>query len=603
MTRKTVARHRLGRFYGLIPAVALMFGFGLSCTEVTQIGAGTDSGAKDLNDSHGQRGDEGDSLADGETGADDRDTGSSPTHAVTSLGEVNGLATDEGVVAFLGIPYAKPPVGELRFAPPVPLDSWESPLDAVEFGPACPQPEIEPDPAMNWERDEDCLTLNVWTPAADDKERPVMFWIHGGGWIWESSGDLLYHGGRMAARGDVVVVSVEYRLGAFGFSHFEGEPGSGNAGLLDQVLALRWVKDHIRAFGGDPGNVTIWGESAGSYSVCSIMGMPGAAGLFHKGIAQSGGTAMTRLPDYASKATQLLLDFAGVKTLKELRALSWQEVLAAQERVMETSLLTESIYGPVIDGVVFSEPPLSAISKGESADIPMILGSTRDEARWWMVEIPVLRTPAATPLAMMTAFPYYRRSVPPNKAVWDAIFVYRKAYPGLALSSNLVALAMGTDVVLRVPTLRHAEAQVVHQPQNVFVYRFDWAPPSPGYPDLDLGAMHGAELGFTMGYPEGWLEVYGDSGVPQGLRDQIMDAWIAFAKTGDPNHGNMPEWHPYDLEERPTMLLDAKEKSATSRMKNDPDGDTRAFWDGVPFDGVQPALRPEDLSKVNLIWP
>ena len=533
-------------------------------------------------------------------GNDTGDNQNKITEAVTRLGQVNGFVTDENVVAFLGIPYAKPPLGELRFAPPVSLDTWPGPIDAFDFGPACPQPEIEEHPAMNWHRDEDCLTLNIWTPAVDDKERPVMFWIHGGGFIWESSGDLLYNGGRIAARGDVVVVSVEYRLGAMGFSYFEDEPGSGNAGLLDQVLALRWVRDHIKAFGGDPGNVTIWGESAGSISVCSIMGMPDAAGLFHKGIAQSGGSATTRLPNFAKKGTQLLLEFAGVKNLDELRAVSWQDVVAAQEKVMGTSLLPESIYGALVDDVVFSEPPLRAIAKGASANIPMILGFTRDEARWWMVEIPILSTPFATPLALMAAFPFFRRSVPSNKSVVNAIYTYRKAYPGLAFSPNLLSLSMGGDIVLRVPTLRHAEAQVGHQPQNVFVYRFDWAPPSPGYPGLNLGAVHGAELGFTMGYPEGWPEIYGDSGIPQGLRDQIMDAWIAFARTGNPNHGNLPTWQPYNLKTRPTMLFNSKKgDTASSVVKEDPDGKTRAFWDGVPFDGVNPAALPGDFIDLN----
>ena len=156
--------------------------------------------------------------------------GNGITQVETMYGDVKGFITDEGVVAFLGIPYAKPPVGELRFAPPVPGEPWDNTLDAMDFGPACPQPEIEPSDIMNWETDEDCLTLNVWTPSVDNQERAVMFWIHGGGYIWESAGDKLYHGARMAARGNVVVVSVEYRLGAFGFSYFEEVPGSGNAG-------------------------------------------------------------------------------------------------------------------------------------------------------------------------------------------------------------------------------------------------------------------------------------------------------------------------------------------------------------------------------------
>lgn len=542
---------------------------------------------------------------DAQTSVETDDEIPSATHAGTTLGEVNGFMTDEGVVAFLGIPYAEPPVGELRFAPPVPLSSWEGTIDALEFGPACPQSEIEPDPAMNWQRDEDCLTLNIWTPAVDERARPVMFWIHGGGFLWESSGDLLYHGARMAARGDVVVVSVEYRLGAFGFSYFKDVPGSGNAGLLDQVLALRWVKDHITEFGGDPDNVTIWGESAGSYSVCSIMGMPEARGLYHKAIGQSGGNSNTRRQDYAMRATELLLEYAGVGGVEELRALSWQEVLSAQEKVMGASLLPESIYGPVIDGVVFPAAPLQAVAKGEAANIPLLVGSTRDEGRAWMVDIPILSTPVVTPSVMMTAFPYYRRAVPAGKTSWGASMVYQDTYPEFALRPNFWSLAMGTDIMLRIPTLRQAEAQLVYQPENVFVYRFDWAPPSPEYPGLDLGALHGAELGFTSGYPEGWPEIYGESGIPKGLMDQIMDAWIAFAKTGDPNHGGMPTWQPYELKNRPTMVFnaDGDGDSAASLLKNDPDGKTRAFWDGTPFDGLRPAFLPQDLSKTNAIWP
>jgi para-nitrobenzyl esterase len=522
--------------------------------------------------------------------------GNGITKAETMYGDVKGFITDEGVVAFLGIPYAKPPVGELRFAPPVPGEPWEDTLNAMDFGPACPQPEIDPSDVMNWEINEDCLTLNVWTPSVDNQKRAVMFWIHGGGYIWESSGDKLYHGARMAVRGNVVVVSVEYRLGAFGFSYFEDVPGSGNAGLLDQVLALRWVRDNIAAFGGNPDNVTIWGESAGSYSVCALLGMPGAEGLFHKAIAQSGGSSTVRQKNYARRSTELLYKYAGVNTLEALRRLSWQEVMAAQEKVMEKTLLPDNIYAAVVDGTVFPEPPLHAIANGLSSNIPLIVGTTRDEGRWWMVENALLALPVATPLVTMTAFPYFKRSIPPNKTAVEGIVLYYLNYPELAASPNLVALAMMTDAFLRVPTLRHAEAQTVHQPGNVFVYRFDWNPPCPEYPLLNLGSPHGAELAFITGYPEGWPELYGEDGIPKGLQNQMMDAWASFARTGNPNHANMPEWRPYNTCDRPTMLFNAKGAEATSRLKNDPAGSTRAFWDAMPFDGVNPPLLPEDLS-------
>jgi len=220
-----------------------------------------------------------------------------------------------------------------------------------------------------------------------------------------------------------------------------------------------------------------------------------------------------------------------------------------------------------------------------------------------LVDVPVLRTPLATPTAMATFFPYLGRSIPEGKTMADANAVYDAAYPEHVLSPNLKAIAMIADVILRIPTLRQAEAQLAHQPQNVFAYRFDWAPPSPAYPDLELGALHGAELGFTLGHPEGWPEIYGEEGIPEGLKNQIMDAWIAFAKTGDPNHAGMSTWSPYNLKDRPTMLFNAGGEEATSVLANDPDGNTRAFWDDRAFDGMDPPFLPEDLSGTNTLWP
>lgn len=515
--------------------------------------------------------------------------------AVTSLGEARGII-EEGVETFLGLPYAQPPLGQLRFAPPVPLVSWNGPVEATGFGPACPQPAIEPSDIINSRIDEDCLTLNVWTPATDNGQRPVMFWIHGGGYIWESSGDRLYNGARLAARGDVVVVSVEYRLGAMGFSHLQEEPGSGNAGVLDPVMALRWVQDHIAAFGGDPNNVTIFGESAGSYSVTSLLGMPEASGLFHRAIGQSGGSSNVRRADYAAEATRRLMAHAGVSTIAELRALSWQEIIRAQEAVMDDTMLPEGIYGPVVDGIVFSETPLSAIARGLSSDVPLLVGFTRDEGRWWLVEVPILQLPVVTPGIMSLAFPYLGRSIPDGKSIAHANLVYNWEYPLQAAFPNLQAIAMTQDVMLRIPTLRHAEAQVQHQPGNVFVYRFDWEPPAPAYPLLDLGSPHGAELGFTMGNPEGWPEIYGDRGIPTGLRDQIMDAWVAFARTGNPNHSGIPTWRPYNLSDRPTMLFNERWGRTRSKLDYDPDGYTRKFWSDRAFDGMDPPFLPEDLS-------
>ena len=278
------------------------------------------------------------------------------TTAVTTLGVADGVMTDEGVVAFLGLPFAEPPVGDLRFKPPVAVDSWDGPVDASEFGPACPQP-VEPGQTLYQNQSEDCLTLNVWTPSADERKRPVMVWVHGGGWVYEGTEDPLYSGAHLAARGDVVVVSMEYRMGVFGFSHFEDIPGSGNAGLLDQKLAFEWVRDHIEAFGGDPDNVTLFGESAGGMSATALMAMPSAKGLFHKAIAQSGAGSTAREVAYATAVSDAFLSAAGVTDVDELLDLTTEAVLAAQHVLTEDAFLEDLLFGTVVDGDVFPRRP------------------------------------------------------------------------------------------------------------------------------------------------------------------------------------------------------------------------------------------------------
>jgi len=512
------------------------------------------------------------------------------TSAETSLGVANGFVTDEGVVAFLGLPFAEAPVGELRFRPPVPVESWDSPLDASEFGPACPQP-VEPGQALYQNQSEDCLTLNVWTPSADGGKRPVMVWVHGGGWVYEGTEDPLYSGAKLAARGDVVVVSMEYRLGAFGFSHFEDIEGSGNAGLLDQALAFEWVHDQIAAFGGDPDNVTLFGESAGGMSATALMAMPRAKGLFHKAIAQSGAGGTAREAAYAKAVADKFLAAAGVSDVAELSEMTTAELLAAQDLLIEDAFLEDLLFGTVVDGVVVPEPPIQAIAKGSAAGVPLLTGTTKDETRLWIIYVDLL---ANVPLNVVLSFvPSGARAIPDGKTVQDVIDLYAANRTGA--EPGVVTHAAGTDIFFRLPAIRLVEAQLAHQPNNTFLYRFDWPPPAPAYPEYDLGAPHASELAFMFGTPEGWTEIYGTGGIPNELRDQMMDAWIAFAKTGDPNHPNMPSWPAYDTTDRPTLLFDTTDAGPLTELVNDPAGDERAFWDGVPFDGVRPSSEPEDL--------
>ncbi len=505
--------------------------------------------------------------------------GATITRTQTSLGTAQGVVTPSGVVAFLGLPYAEPPVGGLRFAPPVPVRAWaEEPLDAGAFGPACPQP-VEPGQQIYLAQDESCLTLNVWTPSADDRRRPVMVWIHGGGWIYEGTEDPLYSGAPLAARGDVVVVSVEYRLGAFGFSHFPEVPGSGNAGILDQRLALEWVRDHIPEFGGDPDDVTIFGESAGGASVGALMGLPGASALFRRAIAQSNVASLTRSADHATRMSQQLLAAAGAGDVAALRALSWPELLDAQNAVLAQNLVEDFVYGPTFEGDVFPVHPLDAVAAGSAAHVPLLTGNNRDEARAWMMEMDFLTWPILVPGATLAAAAVLTEpGLRPGVTIAEATQVYTRNHPGLA--PNLVSLAVLTDVFFRMPVLRFADSQLRFQPDHVFVYRFDWETRSSTRPELDVGALHGAELGFVLGAPEGWPEIYGNGGVdaPRGLVEIMMDAWLAFAKTGDPSHGSLPDWPAYDEASRPTMIFDVEEGTSTSAPAFDPDARTREVW-------------------------
>ena len=514
------------------------------------------------------------------------------TTAETTLGTANGFVNEEGVVAFLGLPFGEPPVGDLRFKPPVAVDAWDSPVDASEFGPACAQPADAGTGNVYDNQSEDCLTLNVWTPSADSKKRPVMVWVHGGGWIYEGTEDPLYSGAHLAARGDVVVVSMEYRLGIFGFSHFDEIPGSGNAGLLDQKLALEWVRDHIEAFGGDPNDVTLFGESAGGMSATALMAMPSAKGLFHKAIAQSGAGSTARETGYAKAVSDELLAAAGVTDLNELLDLSTEELVTAQDLMLEDAFLGDLLFGAVVDGDVFPEPLIHAIAKGAASDVPLLTGTTRDETRLWIFYVPILADISFD--AVVALVPYGERAIPEGKTVQDVIDLYESNRPGA--EPGVITHAAGSDIFFRLPAIRLVEAQLAHQPNNTFFYRFDWPPPAPASPDNDLGAMHGAELAFMFGSGnEGWIDIYGPDPLPQPLTEQMMDAWLAFAKTGDPNHLDMPNWPVYDASTRATMVFDTTEATAMSEIVDDPASDERTFWDSVPFDGVTPTSKPEDL--------
>jgi para-nitrobenzyl esterase len=503
----------------------------------------------------------------------------SGTVASTGQGKVQGKVAANGVVVFKGIPYATPPVGSLRYKPPQPAKPWSGTLKALDFGKAEAQPSGGISDASAFAQSEDCLTLNVWTPKVDKSRRPVMVWIHGGGFTNGTGAEPIYDGAGLAKRGDVDVVTLNYRLGAFGFLYLGGIGGaeyaqSGNLGLLDQVVAIKWVRDNIAAFGGDPGNITVFGESAGSMSVCSLMAMPAAKGLFRRAIAESGALNLIHTTDSATSVAQQLMKYAGVTDVPGLLSLSTQQIVQAESDMNKANPASATVFGPVLDGSVISEPPLHSVAAGSAAGIDLMIGTNLDEMRLWTIKVPAM---AQFPLSVVATYlPMLQNAVGGSA---DAIAASYKSRRPDATDGD-VTMAVLTDVMFRVPSIRVAEAQSAKQPKT-YMYLFTW--PSPTVPKL--GACHAIELPFVFGTLKGTREeALTGKNPPRKLSDTIQDAWLAFSRTGNPNGKGVPSWQPYDPRTRATMVF-----NVDSAQQNDPYGADRQVWDGMPFDGVTPS--------------
>ncbi|RJP34987.1 MAG: carboxylesterase/lipase family protein [Actinobacteria bacterium] len=504
--------------------------------------------------------------------------GTENTTVETAQGQVKGAVDDNGLYVFKGIPYAKPPEGDLRFKAPQPPEPWDDTFEALDFGPIAMQPTDEYE-ATELPQSEDCLTLNIWTPGIDDAGRPVMVWIHGGGWTNGSGRDPWYDGAAFAQRGDVVLVTINYRLGAFGWLYLgdigsSGYAESGNLGLLDQAAALEWVRDNIAGFGGDPHKVTVFGESAGSMSVGCLLGMPAAKGLFQQAIEESGALNTLRNPAYAEGITQKLMAKAGVGDVEGLLSLTSEELLQAEEDLMGDEFLTDTLFGPVVDGTVLPEPPLHAIANGSAAGIPLLIGTNLDEVRLWSLYIPGLLEFSIK--ADLQAMPWLKGAI--TGTLEDIVASYESRRP--EASEGDIAMAIGTDILFRVPAIRLAEAQAKNQPRT-WMYLFTW----PSTVD-ELGSCHAVELPFVFNNlgAEGVADILGGD-PPQELADMMQDTWIAFARNGDPNNVMLPDWPSYEVGARATMQLDVQ-----PLLVNDPYGADRQVWDGVPFDSVVPSL-------------
>jgi para-nitrobenzyl esterase len=490
----------------------------------------------------------------------------------TVSGKVEGFQTENGVYAFLGIPYAEAPKGDLRFAAPVEKKPWKTTLQAKQFGFSCPQTNDKSEPASLLPQDEDCLTLNIWTPMADNKKRPVIIYIHGGGFINGGSGDPTYNGSTFSKRGNIVFASINYRINAFGGLYLEdfGEQyrGSGSTGIQDQIMAMKWIKNNIAKFGGDPENITIMGESAGCISSITLMSLPQTKGLFKKVIAESGGCNVLRTREQASQFTKQFLEIAGVNDVASLKKLTKEQVVdIAAKQLAAAGVVADMVFAPVIDETVIPEYPPTAIENGAAKGIALLNGTNHDEYRYWLYYIPSLVSTSLDQLLGMAPELKAKLKGQENKI----LDFYQKKYQGMEKGNE--TLAFVTDLVFYIPHTQICEAQSKYS--NVWLYRFDWKSHAQEY----FGACHAIELPFVFKTFDSPLsdEIVGPT-PPIELSDIMQDAWISFARTGNPNHKGMPEWPRYDTERRATMIF-----NTTSELKDDPDKEVRELYKGITY--------------------
>lgn len=491
----------------------------------------------------------------------------------TRSGVVEGRIED-GLRVLRGVPFAAPPTGARRFAPPAREPRWSGVRDASQCGPTAPQRASLVMRMVGLEgaaQDEDCLTLQVWTPGLDAARRPVLVWLHGGGFTSGAGSLPLFDGRVLAQRGDAVVVTVNYRLGALGFLALEGDGAAANVGLLDQIAALEWVRDHAAALGGDPQNVTLFGESAGAMSIGALLGAPAARGLFARAILQSGAAHNVSPRESGLRVAALLREATGdpSASVAALRALGVEDLLAAQGHVIDASWrgVEGLAFQPCVDGAALPESPLEAVAAGAARGVPLLVGTNLDEWRLFAVPDAKLRTMDEDGLRRRLVRVPPGRGEDPEALAARAIETYAGARAGLPVDPPSLWLAMQTDRVFRVPAIRLAERQGRHAP--VFMYRFDWASPALG--GL-LGACHGIELPFVFGTLEDprAAQLVGTDDDARRLARIVQDAWIAFARSGDPG------WPAYTAQDRATRILGRE-----SGLAHDPMGAERRFWE--PF--------------------
>ena len=482
----------------------------------------------------------------------------------TRQGKLQGLVEDD-LHVFRGVPFAAPPVGDLRFRAPQPHEPWDGVRAANEVGYGSMQmfaPGLELLGAWEMPVDEDCLTLNIWSPGLDDAKRPVLFWIHGGAFSAGSGATPIYDGQHLARRGDVVVVTINYRLGALGFLYnqalSEGEAtNSGNYGMRDQIAALQWVRDHIAQFGGDPNNVTIFGESAGGMSVGVLLGAPEAEGLFQRAIPQSGACHHAMPKDIAEEVARRFCAILEVSPddADALRGVPAQDILDAQGAMQinrETAMLTGRYvmpFMPVVEGGFLETLPIEGVRGGRSKDVDLLTGTIEDE---WTLLAAIGGLNAMDEAGARGALSVTAGDA---EAAGNLYEHYRdvRAARGAASDPLTVFDSVMTDYVFRIPADRLLDAHSAQDGEGrSYSYLFNQQSPAL---DGRLRAPHAIDIPFVFGTCDAMRVFVGEDPQTDQLTGFVMDAWINFARSGNPSTQSLPGWPQYRADQRYTMVL------------------------------------------------
>lgn len=470
----------------------------------------------------------------------------------TKNGKIKGI-NNGSTYQFLGIRYAMPPVGELRFMPPEIPKAWEDTVNALSYSPIALQVPSSTQEVSFKPQKEDCLSLNIWTTDINRK-KPVMVFIHGGAFLIGGTNTPLYNGNNMATEGDVVIVTIQYRLGVLGWldlSQFgEKYKHSANLGLLDQRAALKWVKENIASFGGDPDNITIFGESAGSISVTCHLLTPYAGDLFHKAIAQSGTFYLNRKKSMAENFTKEFMKMAKANSVEDLRKLNMDQIIQLQKKALKKNMvIADQLFLPVLDGELLPSNPEKYLKENEKTSIPLMTGICHDEAFYWYYQYKIAkRFPKLAVRKILNNAGYNKHQIK-NLA---AQFQKDPLYP----NKKDRYFSVASWVIFKYSQYKFAN--LYKESNNVWFYDFSWR---PSYKNKPLYAFHSSELPYVFGNYYQQLEKY-----PYGLNKDLMAAmvqtWTSFAKHGNPNNKLIPGWKPLN-EKQSEIIFDQNIRTTT----------------------------------------